>query len=505
MNATTNIFWILTDSICNYERSDLHSLIPIYKKLQKNNEGFYFEDTLSQFPSTNLSVLSFITGRFPYYIFPDYYRTIENLPSLEFQNFITPLKKLNYNVESIIFGKEQITVFKEILNPHYKEVMYKGDHWLNAKEVYQLFIQKVENFLPKDNNFLFTFFRPSDPQTDMYLSKIIDYLKRNNFWEDSIIIINSDHGYYDKKLHKKRKLLHFDDIHQSSLQPIFFLKLPSTLTKTPPRTIKKRVYLIDIMETILDYLNINLTYERESFSFKDLIENKIDVNRKRIIRGDCYLMFQAVKRTMIIKSEWKLVNNNGIFSLYNLTEDHLENQDVKNDYPTIYNELYQFYLKSELKAYKTFQSLLLSLYEKSILPKLRSANVIIPQQFPPQLVRFLKENLEQYNTIINNPGISKLDLCDKQGCITILFYNRLTGIGIKKLMRKYNKYTKRFIILDTELNEVSNQLSQTGYLKFVLRSVWARRKLLFQRWKEIVVWILYFPLYFNKYARKYYK
>lgn len=76
-----NIFWIVTDSICNYERSDLHSLLPVYTTLKNNKEGFYFENCLSQFPSTNLSLISFLTGRFPYYIFPDYYRTIENLPS----------------------------------------------------------------------------------------------------------------------------------------------------------------------------------------------------------------------------------------------------------------------------------------------------------------------------------------------------------------------------------------------------------------------------------------
>jgi len=500
-----NIIWIVTDSICNYEREDLHGLLPAYKELKKSNEGFYFDNCISQFPSTNLSLFSFLTGRFPYYIFPDYYRSIENLPSLKYQNFIEPLKKEDYKVESIIFGREQAVILKDILNPFYETDMYKGDHWLDAKEVYQYFIQKVEKFDPSEKNFLFTFFRPSGPKTNHFLRKIIDYLKENNYWENSVIIINSDHGFYDKNLYKKTKLLHFDDIHQSSMQPILFIKLPSKLTSSSSRLIEERVYLVDLMETVLDYLNINISYERDSSSFRELIEKRVDVNRNRSIRGDCYLMFQAVKRTMIIKSNWKLVNNNGIFSLYNLTEDHLEKEDVKSDHNKIFNELYQFYLKSELKAYKTFQSLLLSLFEKSVLPKLKSENVIIPKQFPPQLVRFLKEKLGQYNTIINNPGISKLDLSDKQNCITILFYNRLTGIGIKKLMRKYKKYTKRFIILDTELNEVSNQLNQTGYLKFVLRSVWARRKLLFQRWKEIVVWILYFPLYFNKHARKYYK
>ena len=69
---------------------------------------------------------------------------------------------------------------------------------------------------------------------------------------------------------------------------------------------------------------------------------------------------------------------------------------------------------------------------------------------------------------------------------------------------RYQKYSKRIILLDTQLNDVSDHLNKTGYVKFVLKSIIARRKQIFQRWKEIVVWILYFPLYFNKHVRKYY-
>lgn len=499
-----NIFWIVTDSICNYERADLHGLLPIYKNLKKQKEGFYFEDAISQFPSTNLSLLSFLTGRFPYYIFPDYYRSIENLPSLEYENFIYPLKEENYNIQSIIFGKEQVEIIKEILNPHYVEELYQGDHWLDAEEIYQLFVKIFNGFLPNDKNFFFVFFRPSDPQADLYVNKIIDFLKENGFWENSIFILNSDHGYYDKNLYKKTKLLHFDDIHQSSMQPALFIKIPKFLTSSPPKIIKNRVYLLDVMETILDYLNINVTHERESISFKKLIEKDIDLNKNRIIRGDCYLMFQSIKRTMIIKDNWKFCNNNGKFSLFNLNKDPLEKKDIKENHPEIYNELYHFYLETEQKAYKIIKFILNSLYSRSILPSIESEKIFIPKQFPPQLVKFLKERLKENNKILEVTEVSNPISSKNQNIKTILIYNRLTGYGLKKLYKKYQSYTKKFIILDTQLNDVTNQLNKTGYFKFIMRSIIARRKQLFQRWKEIVVWILYFPLYFNKHVRKYY-
>ena len=93
-----NIFWIVTDSICNYERTDLHGLLPIYKKLKNNYEGFYFENALAQFPSTVLSIFSFLTGRFPYFIFPDFDKLTKTLPSLKDRNFITSLKNNGYNI-----------------------------------------------------------------------------------------------------------------------------------------------------------------------------------------------------------------------------------------------------------------------------------------------------------------------------------------------------------------------------------------------------------------------
>lgn len=499
-----NIFWIVTDSICNYERSDMHGLLPIYKNLKKQKEGFYFEDAMSQFPSTNLSLLSFLSGRFPYYIFPDYYHSIENLPSLEYENFIFPLKERNYNIQSIIFGKEQVEISKEILNPYYVKELYQGDHWLDAEEIYQLFVKIIYESLTNDKNFFFVFFRPSDPHVNLYVNKIIDFLKENGFWENSIFILNSDHGYYDKNLYKRTKLLHFDDIHQSSMQPVLFIKIPKVLTNSLPKTIKKRVYLLDIMETILDYLNIKISHERESISFKELIEKDIDVNKNRIIRGDCYLMFQSIKRTMIIKNNWKLCNNNGKFSLFNLNKDPLEKKDIKENHHEIYNELHHFYLQTELKAYEIIKSTLNSLYSRSILPSIESEKIFIPKQFPPQLVKFLKESLQEKNKLMELAEVTNPLSPNNQNIKTILIYNRLTGYGLKKLYKKYQSYTKKFIILDTQLNDVTNQLNKTGYFKFVMRSIIARRKQLFQRWKEIVVWILYFPLYFNKYVRKYY-
>ncbi|MFX1256854.1 MAG: sulfatase-like hydrolase/transferase [Promethearchaeota archaeon] len=499
-----NIFWIITDGICNYERSDLYGLLPTYKKLKRENEGFYFENALSLFPSTSLSVFSMILGRFPYYIFPDYYRSIENLPSYKYQNMIYSLKKSNYKIQSIMLSREMSLTFKEILNPFYMKNMYRGDKLLNPKDLYNIFIQKVDNIVRDENNFFYIHFRPGSMQTDYYLNQVINYLKQKDFWENSIIIINSDHGFYDKNIYKKTKLIHFDDIRQTSLQSALFIKLPDNITNSSSKVIERRVYLIDIMETILDYLKIKASHERESISFKQLIERDINVNKSRIIRADCYLMFQPIKKTAIIKDYWKLLINNGKFSLHNLKEDKMEIKDLKEKFPKIYSELYRFYLKTESKAYNSLKSTLDNFYNKSIFSSLESQNILIPKQFPPQLTRYLKQKLKLNNYVENSSNTKRHNLIKKRNVLTILIFNRLTGYGIKKLKRKYKRITKEFIILDTKLFNAVNQMKNIGYLNFVFKSLIHRRKQFIQRWKEILTWVFYFPIYFNKCLKNYY-
>ena len=499
-----NIFWIITDAICNYERPDQFGLLPTYKNLKINKEGFYFENAISQFTSTSLSMFSMLTGRFPYFILPDYYRDIEYLPSFKDNNSLVPLKKAGYNCQAIMFGQEAAVVFKEILNPYYIENMYHGDELLDAKVIYDIFTKKINELNKNEDNFLYTHFRPADSETDYYLNKTINYLKEKDLWDESIVIINADHGYYDKKRYKKINLLHFNDIHLTSLQPAMFMKIPKNLTNIKPKTISHRVYLLDIMETVLDYLNLEATHERESISFKKLIEDDIDVNKDRITRNDCYLLLQPIRKAAIIKGNWKLYVNNGNYELFNLEKDYTEKNDLKSQEKEIYNELYQFYIKTEKEAYNIIKPMLDKLYDLSPLPSLKSESILIPKQFPPHLIKYLKEKLRLNNEIVDLSKNDKEALNNQRDLVTVLFFNRLTGYGVEKLMKKYQLNTKKYIILDTKLSDSSDRLNNTGYVNFVMKQLVRRRKQLLQRWKEIIIWVFYFPAFFNRHLKLYY-
>lgn len=500
-----NIFWIITDSICNYTRPDNYGLLSTYNKLKQNYEGFYFEDAISLFPSSVLSILSMINGRFPYYILPDHYQTIKEIPKYEFENFILPLKNTNYFIQSVMSWRGGAIIFYEILNTYYEIDFYRGNKLIDAKKMYQLIVRKISKLSLHENNLFIVHFRENDPKTDFYLNKFIKYLKEKDFWDNSIVIINSDHGYYDRKRYKKRKLLHFDDIHQSSLETALFLKIPGGLTNTAPRVIKNRVYLIDVFETILDYLNIQVLHERESISFKELIENHVDVNNNRKIRADCYLMYQPLKKAALIKDNWKLINNKGNFALYNLKDDELEENDIKTKFPIIYNELFNFYLDTESKAVELMNLLLDDLYKKSYLSSLKSEKILIPHQFPTLLANYLKKKLEINNDVKKSINVIKSNDNFKRNYITIIFFNRLTGYGVKRLIHKYNKITKKFLILDTQLKNISMKKVQTGYFRFFIKSLISHRRQLFKNRKEALVKIFYYPVFINKYLKRFFR
>lgn len=512
-----NIIWILTDGICNYERSgDSFGITPAYKKLKEENEGFYFNNAITSFGSTVFSLFSMFTGRFPAYVFPDYYTSISFLPEFENAHHMKYLKDNGYSINSILHWQEGCNIYREILNPYYKEGIFIGERMIESNEMYELFLEQVKKCETSDNNFLYVHYRPADPNMDKYVQKTIDYLKKSELWDKSIIIINSDHGYSDNwKWYKRMNLLHFDDLSRFTLNAVLYMKFPKNISSVKPRIIDKRVYLMDIMETILDYLEIKPSHERESISFKKIIEDDIDINKNRIVRSDCYLLFQPIIKTAILKGKWNLYIETYNKFLYNLDEHKLEyikkkwlylkipkRIDYKDKFPEIFNELNNNYLETEKKVYIIASKYVEFYFKQSELSKLKNKLVFIPPQFPPTLVSMLKENLSINNKILSSHELLREK--SKGEIVIILIFNRLTGYGLKKLIRKYKKFSQDFIIIDTQLKNAENKLNQLGYWNYVKRTYKARDRQIFQRWREVITFIFYFPAYLNKSIKKYY-
>lgn len=110
---------------------------------------------------------------------------------------------------------------------------------------------------------------------DQKLKEMVDAFKRNNLFENSIIIISSDHGQnFNEGFSGHCTPL----VSNSEIHIPFFLKLPY---QQKGEIINDAISAIDVFPTILDYLNIE--YQDEWFDGKSLLEFRSSNEDRSII------------------------------------------------------------------------------------------------------------------------------------------------------------------------------------------------------------------------------
>lgn len=111
--------------------------------------------------------------------------------------------------------------------------------------------------------------------TDFYLGKFIDKLKKLNIYDDSLIILTSDHGFLlgEKGLLGKNYPHHYNEL---ALIPLL-IKDPD-MKRKGERT-KNLSQNVDLFNTILDYYNINSLNNNISKSLKPVFD--YEDNQKR--------------------------------------------------------------------------------------------------------------------------------------------------------------------------------------------------------------------------------
>src|SRR3989338_5172902 len=103
---------------------------------------------------------------------------------------------------------------------------------------------------------------------DLHLNRFIEFLKKENLWENSIIIIVGDHGEHlgEHNIY----YIHITSVYQPSLRVPLLIKIP----KTNAGKINALTESIDIMPTILEALNIPAESNIEGRSLMPLINTQ---------------------------------------------------------------------------------------------------------------------------------------------------------------------------------------------------------------------------------------
>ena len=146
---------------------------------------------------------------------------------------------------------------------------------------------------------------------DRQIGEIIETVKRRGEWDNTVVLISSDHGELngDHGMVKKR------NFYRGALNVPLIVRTPDTAGRTG-HFCPALVSLLDIGATLVDYAGSEQNYIQFGRSLRGVIENESDSFR------DC-LLSELSGELMYMDSRWKLVTNakGDVYQLFDLEKD----------------------------------------------------------------------------------------------------------------------------------------------------------------------------------------
>ena len=351
-----NVFWFITDSVRSYNgEGDERFRLDIYNNLP---DFFDFNNAYTSAPSTIMSASSMFSGK-------DSYEIARNFSDWEFSDKIISiqkfLKKRDFKIWTIDNSKRAREMLREFIYPiekkHFIKNLSHANNWTNSEclEVVKNIINK--NDIQNTNN-LFTVWLDcrGDELLSLKLENIINFLKKNKLYDDSMIIFNSDHGYPDPNLMNPNEIQnrrHDLIMTEDNIKVPLLIKLPKKISD--PKQIEYRVSLKQLPATILDVLEIG----EHNYDHSLINIFKSEKYEEIFIRSDNRLQMQVGKITVIIYKNFKLYYyyDTNKYHLYNIKEDKLEYHNLiskkdSEEFRNIFKELSEYLTKDNIEIFE---------------------------------------------------------------------------------------------------------------------------------------------------------
>ena len=329
-----NIYWIVIDSMRSYKGfGDTRYRINYFDELKK--DFFDFKNAYTSAPSTIMSAASMFTGCETIKIARNY--SDWNFDLDKIKPFKYYLEKEGYENIPIDNSKRAREMLFDLLgtleNKYFLRNTSHYHNWSN-QDVLGIFKNTLKKSSSK-KKFIMTWY---DCRGDKLINNLIEdhikIIKDNGNYENSIIIINSDHGYPDPKAIKTSNIIgkgHDLIVTEDNIKVPLLIKIPGI----QPKEINTRVSLVDILPTISELLNFSLDNKVDGISLVDLMKNKESLNRfnDRFIRTDTRLLLQDGKITSLINKNYKYVkyHDSKIEELYDIENDKNEVKNIINN------------------------------------------------------------------------------------------------------------------------------------------------------------------------------
>ncbi|MFX0139038.1 MAG: sulfatase-like hydrolase/transferase [Candidatus Hodarchaeota archaeon] len=359
MTNKPNIVWIIVDSVRNYIGKDKYSKLEIMQEFAK--EGVEFTNTVTSAPSTLMSASAMLSSRPAYYLSRDF-GTFKYDKTTFFS--LTDILKSNYYHNYTIHHYPQMRdrmgdVLYSVPQKYWPKRINKYKLW-NEEEINSIFFRLVKrNF--KEPFFLFIHY--DVPANNRIASKkigqVLKKLKEKNLYDNSIIILCSDHGYSDPDREKlSLRQLVFEGHDSLTTDDNIMMPLIIKYPGCPKgKKITEVVSSLDITPTILSILGIpHKKYGFEGLNLLNYIGGKKILNRK--IRTDTRYCFQPKRLTSLRSNNHKYVYSHfGPIEqrekFFDLKKDGWEkNNLINNKHKKILNKINEFRKELELTEKK---------------------------------------------------------------------------------------------------------------------------------------------------------
>ena len=337
-----HIFWILIDSARNYETDEDDRGLP---KSVSNfaKEAVYFKNVVTSAPSTIQSISSMMTST-PSCLLARSYNNFRSIYD-SFDYFPHILMKNGYKVYGAIYfkhGREIMSNVFGIIEKKFfpKNLNHRKEVWTN-NDVYDLF----HNILDKNNWQEPTMcYLHYNVRVDSNISEIVDNtlgrIKELGLMDNSIIVINSDHGYpsvsrgWNANEAKKEGWGHDQLLYNDNILTPLVLKYPGC----KPKTFDDFISTLDIAPTLCHLLGIKGS---PKFMGTNVFEPNVNL-RENLIRTDNRYIGQLPANISFIKDKKKCIlykdsNDNNTYEYFDLEKDPEEKKSM--DYHGVFQDL----------------------------------------------------------------------------------------------------------------------------------------------------------------------
>jgi choline-sulfatase len=190
------------------------------------------------------------------------------------------------------------------------------------------------NITPTDVDFWRAIYDEKINRADLEFKGLVDQLKEMGVYDNSIIVVFSDHG---TEFYEHKRFDHGHTLYNELVDTLLAIKLPG---QKSGREIKSLVSTVDIFPTVLSILNIKDPVSKQMRG-EDLTARFANDSTSRNVYSETDYRLYTHKRSVQTPDGWTLIYdlNTNKAELYNLNADPAEQTDLSSSHPDKLEEL----------------------------------------------------------------------------------------------------------------------------------------------------------------------